>query len=98
MRKKNEEKDITTKLIDLCIINEINESNQYILLLGKQAEFYQNYLLHLEETKPFFFQKKKLKKHQEEIDNCQNKIMELYKKMEEEIDAIYEMQESLKDK
>ena len=98
MRKKNEEKDITTKLIDLCIINEINKSNQYILLLGKQAEFYQDYLLHLEDTKPFFFQKKKLKKHQEEIDNCQNKIMELYKKMEEEIDVVYKMQKNLKNK
>lgn len=98
MRKKNEEKDITTKLIDLCIASEINESNQYILLLGKQVDLYQDYLLHLEDTKPFFFQKRKLKEHQEKIDNCQNKITELYKKMEEEIDVVYEMQESLKGK
>lgn len=89
-------KDITNKIIDLCLIYEIKESHSYFELLDNKIKFYQNQIRFLEDTKPFFFQKKKLKEHNKKIEDCEQKIYDTYYKMNEEVEMILKMQNSIK--
>ena len=87
--------NIACKVIELCVVNEINESKLYLKMLDNQIKFYQNELNFLEDNKPFFFQKKKLEEHNKKIEEYEQKIFDTYKKIEKEIDFMYEMQQSI---
>lgn len=89
------DKELVNKIIDLFTIHQIQESNLYLKVLDNQIKFYQNERNFLEDTKPFFFQKKKLEEYNKKIDTCEQKIFELYKKMNEEVEFIIEMQNSI---
>lgn len=56
MAKNN--KELVNKVIDLCLLHEIEETNLYLKMLDNQIKFYQSQINFLEDTKPFFFQKK----------------------------------------
>lgn len=88
-------KELANKIIDLVMIHQIQESNLYLKVLDNQIKFYQNERNFLEDTKPFFFQKKKLEEHNKKIEVCEQKIFETYKKMNEEVEFIIEMQNSI---
>ena len=88
-------KDLVNKVIDLCLIYGIKDSQLYLEFLDNQIKFYQNERNFLEDTKPFFFQKKKLEEHNKKIEVCEQKIFETYKKMNEEVEFIIEMQNSI---
>lgn len=92
MRKKNNDNELVTKVIDLYLYNNIEESNLYIKLLGNQAKLYQTHLQYLEDTKPLFFQRKKLEEHNKKIEECEEKIRDVYLKMEQEINEIEKTQ------
>lgn len=88
MSKKNNDDELITKVIDLCLYHSIEESNFYIQFLGNQAKFYQTHLQYLEDTKPLFFQKKKLEEHNKKIEEYEEKIRDIYLKMGQEVDEI----------
>lgn len=90
-----EDKELLNKVIDLCMVYGIKESQLYLKFLDNQVKTYQNHRNFLEDTKPFFFQKKKLEEHNKKIEICEQKILETYKKMNEEVDFIIEMQNSI---
>lgn len=83
------------KIIDLCLLHEIKESNLYLKMLDNQIKFYQNQINFLEDTKPLFFQKKKLEEHNKKIEEYEQKIFNAYKSIGEEVDLIIEMQNSI---
>lgn len=89
------DKELVNKLIDLFTIYQIQESNLYLKMLDNQIKIQQNHIKYLEDTKPFFFQKKKLEEHNKEIEKCEQKIYETYKKMNDEVDLIFKMQNSI---
>lgn len=89
------DKELVNKIIDLFTIHQIQESNLYLKMLDNQIKVQQNHIKYLEDTKPFFFQKKKLEKYNKEIEKCEQKIYETYKKMNEEVDFIFEMKNSI---
>lgn len=95
MSKKNNDNELITKVIDLCLYHSIEESNLYIRFLGNQVKFYQTHLQHLEETKPLFFQKKKLEEHNKKIEECEEKIRDIYLKMGQEVDEIAKIQKEI---
>lgn len=88
MNKKVSDNELTKKLIDLYLLHSIEESNFYISFLGNQLKIYQTHLEYLEDTKPYFFQKKKLEEHNKKIKECKDKINYIYSKMNEEINEI----------
>lgn len=90
-----EDKELLNKVIDLCMVYGIKESQLYLKFLDNQVKTYQNHRNFLEDTKPFFFQKKKLEEHNKKIEVCEQKIFETYKKMNEEVEFIIEMQNSI---
>ena len=92
-----ESKELITKIINKCMIYEIRDSELYLKFLTNQANFYQNELNLLEETKPFFFQKEKLEEYNKKIKEQKQKIFDIYMKIEEEMNCINEMQNSISD-
>ncbi len=90
-----DDKKLVNKIIDLCLLHEIKESNLYLKMLDNRIKFYQCEINYLEDTKPLFFQKKKLEEHNKKIEEYEQKIFDTYKKIEEEVDFIIEMQNSI---
>ena len=65
----------------------LKEAELHLKMLGQQAKMYRAEIEFLENTKPFFFQKKKLIVHNKSIEECELKLYEIYRKMNDE--AIY---------
>ena len=72
---------LTNKVCELFSIEEINDSNSLLDIYYLELKYYKSELKRIEENKPFFFQKKKLKKYEVEkkyledrINNCNLKI------------------------
>ena len=63
------------------------------LKLGKYGILAKKYL---EEYKPFWFQKKKLKAHYEDINLLEDKICDYYRQINKEVEMINKMKDALK--
>ena len=88
--KKNEiDEVIVNDLLSIIVSYDIVESELHLKMLGQQAKMYRAEIEFLENTKPFFFQKKKLIAHNKHIEECELKLYETYKQMNDE--AIYIM-------
>ncbi len=59
-KNKNEDKELVDMLLKLNIKYAIKDSNINIRMIDNRIRFYQTLIEHLEDSKPFFFQKKKL--------------------------------------
>ncbi len=88
-------KDLANKIIDICLYNEIEETNLYLKVLDNQIKFYQNEINLLEESKPVFFLKKKLQEHNKKIEEYEQKIYDTYKEINEEVNYILEIKKNI---
>lgn len=96
MSKKNKDNELLNKVIDLCLIYGIKDSELYLKVLDNKIKFYQSQIRFLEDTKPLFFQKNKLEEHNKKIEEYEQIITNAYLQMNEEVDMIFKMQNSLK--
>lgn len=96
MNKNMEYEELLNKLVNTCTLHNIKESNRYINFLGMQLEMYEQHLNYLEDTKPLFFQKKKLKDHNKKIKECEDKISSIYLKMGKEVEEIEKFSKNYK--
>lgn len=88
----NKEKNIQielNKVINLYLTLEIKESELYLKFLDNQIKVYQSEIIYLENTKPFFFQKKKLEEHNKRIESYEKKIKDTYLKMSAEANELF---------
>lgn len=92
MRKKVEnDEELSNKILDLCLHQQIEESYQYMKLKEKQIKFCEIQIEHLKSHKPFWFQKKALKSYYEDIDLIEDQICGYYVQIEKEIRIIEEL-------
>lgn len=63
-------------------------------MLGQQAKMYRAEIEFLENTKPFFFQKKKLVAHNKSTRECELRLYETYKQMNDEANYIMKLRNS----
>lgn len=92
MREKVEnDGELSNKILDLCLHQQIEESYQYMKLKEKQIEFCEIQIEHLRSYKPFWFQKKALKSYYEDIDLIEDQICSYYVQIEKEIKIIEEL-------
>ena len=61
-------------------------------IIDNRIKFYQSSISHLEDNKPFFFQKKKLIEYNNKIEEYENKMSELYTQLGEEYEMIEKLQ------
>lgn len=92
-RKKDNENELISKIIDIYLGESIKESQLYLKLLGNQVKSYQEKLQLLKMDKPFFFQKKKLGIYNQNIKDCEQRIKDIYLKIGEEIEEIQKTQQ-----
>lgn len=85
---KNEDKELFDLLLKLNIKYAIEDSNINIRMIDNRIRFYQTLIEHLEDSKPFFFQKKKLIEYNNKKEEYNAKISDLYAQMGEEVDLI----------
>ena len=90
-KKKDNDNELFEKLLELNIKYAIEDSNINMRMIDNRIKFYQTLLNHLEDNKPFFFQKKKIIEYNNKKEEYENKIYELYTQLGEE----YEMIEKL---
>lgn len=76
-------------------MSEIKDSELYLKVLDNRIKFYQNQIRFLENNKPLFFQKKKLEEHNKKIEEYEQIITNAYLQMNEEVDMILKMQNSI---
>ena len=88
---KIENREVSCKIIDLCLKSNNEYSNLYIEFLNNKIKFYLDQLLLLENSKPSKIQRKKLKKYNDEREEYQKKIVESYDEIEQEIKSIIEV-------
>lgn len=87
-KKKNEDNELFEKLLELNIKYAIEDSNINMRMIDNRIKFYQTLINHLEDNKPFFFQKKKLIEYNNKKEEYENKISELYTQLGEEFEMI----------
>ena len=85
---KNEDKELFDLLLKLNIKYAIEDSNINIRMIDNRIRFYQTLIEHLEDSKPFFFQKKKLIEYNNKKEEYNAKISDLYAQLGEEVDLI----------
>lgn len=93
-RANNE--DLNIKILDLCLYQQIEESFHWMKLVEKQIKFCEMQIAHLEEFKPLWFQKKKLKVYYEDIELLEDKIYDYYRQINKEVEMINKMKDALK--
>lgn len=86
------EKNVSTQIVNLCLKYHLEESNQYLKMIIVQISACEARIKYLLKTKPYQFQKKKLKAYQEELDEIDNKIQKYYKDISNELKEIQEIQ------
>ena len=91
-KKKNEDNELFEKLLELNIKYSIEDSNINMRIIDNRIKFYQSLINHLEDNKPFFFQKKKLIEYNNKKEEYENKISELYAQLGEEYEMIEKLQ------
>lgn len=67
-----------------CKPYEIKESRFFIEKYNTLIYFYEHKLIQLKKRKPFFFQKTKLKLYNDQINDYEHSIMNLYRLIEQE--------------
>lgn len=82
----------TETLISIMTSQEINASELFLKYYTNKVNFYSNELKSLKESKPFFFQKKKLEKYNNKVKEYENIIDQSYKNIELELDYIDKLQ------
>jgi len=87
-KKKKEDNEMFKKLLELNIKYAIEDSNINMRMIDNRIKFYQSLINHLEDNKPFFFQKKKLIEYNTKKEEYENKISELYIQLGEEFELI----------
>ena len=87
-KKKNDDNELFEKLLELNIKYAIEDSNINMKMIDNRIKFYQTLINHLEDNKPFFFQKKKLIEYNNKKEEYENKIFELYIQLGEEFELI----------
>lgn len=87
-KKKNDDNELFEKLLELNIKYAIEDSNINMRMIDNRIKFYQTLINHLEDNKPFFFQKKKLIEYNNKKEEYENKIFELYIQLGEEFELI----------
>ena len=91
-KKKNDDNELFEKLLELNIKYAIEDSNINMRMIDNRIKFYQTLINHLEDNKPFFFQKKKLIEYNNKKEEYENKISELYAQLGEEYEMIEKLQ------
>lgn len=89
---------VANRLIDLMLWYQIEDSRLTLELYGHRIKFYELQKEHLIENKPYKFQKKKMLKYENELNEINDKIMKLYTEVEEEIAIMEKMQDAINSK
>lgn len=92
MAKKKTGDELVESLLKLNIKYAIEDSNINMRMIDNRIKFYQTLINHLEDNKPFFFQKKKLIEYNNKKEEYENKISELYTQLGEECEMIEKLQ------
>lgn len=94
-KNKNEDKELVDMLLKLNIKYAIEDSNINIRMIDNRIRFYQTLIEHLEDSKPFFFQKKKLIEYNNKKEEYNARISDLYAQLGEEVELIDKLHSEL---
>lgn len=89
---ENNDMEISRKIMDLCILYQIEDSHNAIKLFSNEIKMYEAQKRILLNSRSCIFKKKKIGKELEEIDN---KIYKLYEDISEEFSIISKMEEAI---
>lgn len=85
MSEREDNININEKITEYCVVNEIKYSNQAISFINTRIKLYSILLEHLEDSKPLFFQKRKIMEYNKKAKEYNDKLEALYNELDEEI-------------
>ena len=82
---------IYNNIINLCTTYQIEDSKNWLDILCFQLETCKIELDFLEQSKPFWFQKQKLKEYKEKKDELETRLLKIKNNIEQELNLISKM-------
>ena len=95
MRNNLEKERLSEKISELCIWYQIEDSHRWLDLICNRIKICDIMIEHLVDTKPYFFQKKKLEKFNNELKDLEIKKEKLYEEINDEILIIEKLNKSI---
>ncbi len=89
---------LDNKLVKLQLLNCIENSKLYIDFLNVKIDFYNKQIGLLNINKPSWFQRKKLKEYNILLHSYEEKIMDYYNKINNELNIILKLYNDINDK
>lgn len=74
---------------------QIEDSHRWIELISHKIKMYELKKEHLLDNKPFKFQKRKLKEHNNELESIEEEISKCYQEINEEVTIIEKMRKAI---
>lgn len=96
-KEKNDDEKLSEKILDLCMWYQTEDSHRWIEIINHRIKFCDIKIQHLLDSKPLFFQKKKLEKFNKDLEELEQEKMNLYKEVGEEVNIIEKLQKSIND-
>lgn len=90
-KKDTNDIEISNKIIDLCLWNQIQDSRHWIEIISNKIKIYELRRKHLLNNKPFKFQKKKLEEYHKELEIIEKTILKCYQDIDAEMTIIEKM-------
>ena len=81
----NENYNVLSKIINLCIDYEIRNSKFALETLNLEINNCIKQILNLKDEKPIFFQRKKISEYNKKKEQLEKKLLNLYKEFENEM-------------
>lgn len=93
--KKNDYEELNKKILDLCMWHQMESSYRWIGIIDHKIKFCDIKIQHLLDSKPFFFQKRKLKKFNKELEKIEQEKIKLKKEISEEFNIIAKLEKEI---
>ena len=85
--------NLSDNIIKLSSYYQLESSKEYLDILYLQLKFLKNQIRNLDNYKPFFFQKKKMKKYLEEKKDLENKVSKCQNDIQYELSLMAKINE-----
>ena len=90
--------ELEDKVVKLQLLNCIENSKLYIESLNIKIDFYDKQIYFLKLNKPLWFQRKKIKEYNNLLHSYEQKIIDYYKKINDELNIILKLYNDINDK
>ncbi len=84
----NKNEELLLKITEFLVINEINDTNFSIKMLGLKADRCRKEIEFMSFNKPYFYERKKLKEYNSKMEELNKEILKTYREIESNLNSL----------